>query len=66
MDFQITEEQQLIRDAVQKVCEGFPDEYWAERDSAHEFPWDFYNAMAQAGWIGVAIPEAYGDRKSVV
>jgi len=60
MDFQITEEQQLIRDAVKKVCDGFPDEYWAERDSAHEFPWDFYNAMAQAGWIGVAIPEAYG------
>lgn len=60
MDFQITDEQQLIRDAVGKVCEDFPDEYWSERDNAHEFPWDFYNAMAAAGWIGVAIPEAYG------
>jgi acyl-CoA dehydrogenase len=60
MDFEITEEQQLIRDAVGKVCEGFPDEYWARCDSEHEFPWDFYNAMAEAGWIGVAIPEAYG------
>jgi len=60
MDFQITEEQQLIRDAVRKVCADFPDEYWAARDEAHEFPWDFYNAMAAAGWIGVAIPEAYG------
>jgi acyl-CoA dehydrogenase len=60
MDFQITDEQQLIRDAVRKVCAGFPDEYWAQKDEAHEFPWDFYNAMAESGWIGVAIPEAYG------
>lgn len=60
MDFHITEEQQLIRDAVRKACAAFPDEYWAEKDSAHEFPWEFYNAMAQAGWIGIAIPEAYG------
>lgn len=60
MDFQISEEQQLIRDAVRKTCAGFPDEYWAEKDESHEFPWEFYNAMAEAGWIGVAIPEAYG------
>ena len=31
-----------------------------KRDAKHEFPWDFYNAMSEAGWIGVAIPEAYG------
>ena len=60
MDFQITEEQQLIRDAVRKVCADYPDEYWAEKDVTHEFPWEFYNAMAAAGWIGIAIPEAYG------
>lgn len=60
MDFQISEEQQLIRDAVRKTCAGFPDEYWANKDETHEFPWEFYNAMAEAGWIGVAIPEAYG------
>lgn len=60
MDFQISEEQQLIRDAVRKICAGFPDEYWANKDETHEFPWEFYNAMAEAGWIGVAIPEAYG------
>ncbi|MEE8245103.1 MAG: acyl-CoA dehydrogenase family protein, partial [Pseudomonadales bacterium] len=56
----VSEEHQLIRDAVQKVCKDFPDEYWSEKDEAHEFPWDFYNAMAQAGWIGIAIPEQYG------
>jgi acyl-CoA dehydrogenase len=45
---------------VRKTCAGFPDEYWADKDETHEFPWEFYNAMAEAGWIGVAIPEAYG------
>ena len=60
MDFSLTQEQDLIRDAVAKICEGYPDEYWAQKDADHEFPWDFYNAMSEAGWIGIAIPEAYG------
>ncbi len=60
LEFEVSEEHQLIRNAVQKICADYPDEYWAEKDEAHEFPWDFYNAMAQAGWIGIAIPEAYG------
>ena len=60
MDFSLTDDQELIRAAVAKVCADYPDEYWAERDQNHDFPWDFYNAMANAGWIGTAIPEAYG------
>ena len=60
MDFALTDEQQLIREAVGKLCADFPDTYWAAKDKAHEFPWDFYDAMAQAGWLGIAIPEAYG------
>jgi acyl-CoA dehydrogenase len=60
LEFTTPEEHQLIRNAVQKVCAPFPDEYWSKHDEAHEFPWEFYNAMAKAGWIGIAIPEAYG------
>ena len=60
MDFELTEEQRLIKDAVGRVCKGYPDEYWAAKDTDHEFPWDFYNSMAAAGWIGIAIPEVYG------
>ena len=60
MNFGETEEHALIRDAVRSVCADFPDEYWSRLDSEHRFPWDFYNAMAKAGWIGIAIPEAYG------
>ena len=60
MNFELTEEHQLIRAAVQKVCADFPDDYWARCDAEHTFPWAFYDAMAAAGWIGIAIPEAYG------
>ena len=60
MDFETTEEHQLIRDAIGKICADFPDEYWSKCDDGHLFPWDFYNALAEAGWIGIAIPEQYG------
>jgi acyl-CoA dehydrogenase len=49
-----------IRDGVRRVCSKFPDAYWREMDSRHEFPWDFYGALAEGGWIGIAIPEEYG------
>lgn len=60
MNFDLTDEQILIRDSIAKLCEAYPDEYWSQKDKDHEFPWDFYNAMAEAGWLGIAIPEAYG------
>ena len=60
MDFEQTEEHQLIRDAIKKICQDYPDDYWLNCDNEHTFPWDFYNTLAEAGWIGIAIPEAYG------
>ena len=60
MDFALTEEQDMIRDAIRRICTDFPDEYWAKCDEEHTFPWDFYNALAEGGWIGIAIPEEYG------
>jgi acyl-CoA dehydrogenase len=58
--FADVENHNLIREAVRAVCSKFPDEYWAEKDTAAEFPWEFFNAMADAGWIGIALPEEYG------
>ena len=60
MNFELSEEQLLIRESVVKLCADFPDDYWSEKDAEHEFPWDFYGAMAEAGWLGIAIPESYG------
>ena len=60
MNFELDDEQVLIRESVVKLCADFPDNYWSQKDKDHEFPWDFYQAMADAGWLGIAIPEAYG------
>lgn len=55
-----TEAQALIREGVRRICRQFADDYWSSCDEGHLFPWDFYAAMAEAGWLGIAIPEAYG------
>ncbi len=60
MNFDATQEQESIREAVQKICRRFPESYWLARDSDGVFPHDFYRAMGEAGWLGLAIPEAYG------
>jgi acyl-CoA dehydrogenase len=60
MNFSYTDEQQAIRDSIQKVCESFNDDYWLKRDQQGGFPHDFYDAMAEGGWMGICIPEAYG------
>jgi acyl-CoA dehydrogenase len=60
MDFSLSAEQQQIRDSVLKLCARFGDDYWMERDASGEFPHEFHAAMAEAGWLGIAMPEAYG------
>jgi acyl-CoA dehydrogenase len=60
MDFELSSAHEEIVRQVRTLCEGFPDEYWRERDTRAEFPHDFFNAVAKAGYLGVAIPEPYG------
>ena len=60
MDFTESEEQKLIRESVRKLCSAFPDEYWEQHDREGKFPDQYFNAMAEAGWLGIAIPEEYG------
>ena len=60
MDFALSEEQQHIIDAVEKVCAPFDADYWRARDEDGAFPEAFYRALADAGWLGIAMPEEYG------
>ncbi len=60
MDYTPDPDHEAIRDAVDRVCTGFDDTYWAACDEEHRFPWDFYARMAEGGWVGIAIPEQYG------
>ena len=49
-----------IRDAVQKVCERFDDDYWADKDQSGTFPEEFVAAITEGGWLGIAMPTEYG------
>lgn len=49
-----------IRDAVRKLCAQFPGEYWRERDRERMYPSEFVQALTQAGFLSVLIPEEYG------
>jgi len=60
MSSTLNPQQQEIRDAILKVCEGFDADYWLRKDREGGFPADFHQALAQAGWLGICIPEAYG------
>lgn len=60
MDFELTEDQITIRDAVAELAAKFDDQYWQEKDEKHEFPTEFYNAFAEGGWLGITTPEEYG------
>jgi acyl-CoA dehydrogenase len=60
MNFSITPEQEQIRDAIEKVCAPFDADYWLEKDRVGGFPDDFHRALADAGWLGIAMPEEYG------
>ena len=60
MDFAFTEDQLAIKDSVAKLCARFDDKYWLKKDKEGGFPEDFYRAIADAGWLGIAMPTAYG------
>ncbi|MEQ8248239.1 MAG: acyl-CoA dehydrogenase family protein [Alphaproteobacteria bacterium] len=60
MDFTLSDEQRAIQDAVGRICAGFDETYWLTRDREGGFPADFAKAMADDGWLGIAMPQAYG------
>ena len=60
MHFDLSPEQQQIQQAIERVCEPFDADYWLQRDREGGFPHDFHRALADAGWLGIAMPEAYG------
>src|SRR5215510_5792400 len=54
------EDRQAIRDAIRKICAGFPDTYWREIDKAGDYPQAFVDALTKSGYLGALIPEEYG------
>ncbi len=60
MDLALSDNLREIREAVLKHCSQFSDDYWLEHDESGEFPHEFQQSMAEAGWLGIAMPESVG------
>jgi acyl-CoA dehydrogenase len=60
VDFELTDDQVTIRDAVRDLASKFDDQYWMEHDRDKVFPTEFYDALATGGWLGITTPEEYG------
>lgn len=60
MDFSVDADHRALRDAVSAVVRRFDDAYWLARDEDGEFPREFHRAMAEAGWLGITMPEEHG------
>jgi acyl-CoA dehydrogenase len=60
LDFNLSDDQRAIADAVKRICVKFPDEYWTRKDTLAEFPHEFHAAMAADGWLGITMPEELG------
>lgn len=49
-----------IQEGVARVCEQFGDDYWLAKDREATFPREFYRAVADGGWLGIAMPQEFG------
>jgi acyl-CoA dehydrogenase len=53
-------EQVQVRELTERLCADFDDAYWLKHDQEAAFPHAFYRSVADAGLLGIAMPEAYG------
>jgi acyl-CoA dehydrogenase len=60
MDFEFSQSQREIREAVSTLCARFGDEYWRQCDERGIYPEEFVNALSAAGWLAALIPQEYG------
>ncbi len=55
-----TEEELTVKEAINKICANFPNEYWRDHDNTSTDPWELHAALAKDGWLGIALPEELG------
>jgi len=60
MDFRFSADQEAIRASVERICAKYDEAYWLDRDRDGAFPEAFVKDIAEGGWLGIAMPEAYG------
>ncbi len=60
MNFELSEEQQMLKESATRLGESFGVEYWRDLDARKKYPEEIWNAICEAGFCGVAISERYG------
>ncbi len=60
MEFALTDAQEQIRQEILRQCGRFGDDYWLAKEREAVFPHEFYAAMVETGWLGIAMPEEFG------
>lgn len=56
----LTDDQRAIAEAVRRTMAPFGESYWRACDVEHRFPHEYRQAMAEGGWLGIAMPEEWG------
>ncbi|WP_025778192.1 acyl-CoA dehydrogenase family protein [Brevibacterium sp. VCM10] len=51
---------EIVRTAVRELARKFDHEYWLNKDTNHEYPWELVRALGEGGWLGIMFPEEYG------
>ncbi len=60
MDFNLSEEHQMLQDSAEKIAQEFPRDYYLEHIKTKTFPQAQWDALGRAGFLGVNTPEEYG------
>ena len=60
LSFELTEDQQAVREMVRDFAESEIRPIAAKIDESHEFPSDNVKKMAELGLLGMFVPEQYG------
>ncbi len=60
MDSPLPETADVVREGVAQAMSGFDHAYWSRCEDEHRFPTEAWKALADGGWIGLAVPEEYG------
>ena len=60
MDFNLTEEQQMVQDMARRFAEAEIKPKAAELDETHEHPADIVKQLGELKMMGIAVPEEYG------
>lgn len=60
MDFELSQEQKMIKKTAKEIVEDFPPDYWYEKEEEGEFAEEYWEALSEAGIQGMIVPEEYG------